>query len=428
MRIDEVTIENFRGIRSMCLPLDPRVNLFVGVNGSGKSTVLDCVAILLARFIEQLQDAKASARQRHFLEDDLSLGAPSGKIGLTARDEAHGLAAWTLARARTGATSHTVADLKALDPIVHDLRRAIAAQPGANIPTVAYYPVNRAVLQIPQRIRTPHDFEQLNALDDATSGSLQSFKLFFEWFRLREDIENERFRDTHAGMPSLLDWRDRQLGAVRAAIPRFLEGFTNLRIRRAPAPMRMMVTKGSEELALDQLSDGEKCMLALVGDLARRLAIANPALPDPLTGSGIVLIDEVDLHLHPGWQRMIVPTLSDTFPGCQFLLTTHSPQIIAHVHPQNLRTLSRENGAIVWGQPSESFGMDSNRVLSELMGTDERPHDVKARLDALFTLITQGDLAGARAAVEALRADEVSAGPELVKADTILRRKELIGR
>lgn len=72
--------------------------------------------------------------------------------------------------------------------------------------------------------------------------------------------------------------------------------------------------------------------------------------------------------------------------------------------------------------------MDANRVLSEIMGTDERPHEIKARLEALFTLIGDGDLVGAREAVKALRSDEIGVEPELVKADTVIRRKELIGR
>jgi predicted ATP-binding protein involved in virulence len=412
MRVDEVSIESFRGIRAMKMPLDPRVNLFVGINGSGKSTVLDCVAILLARFIEQLQSAKASERQRDFLEDDITLGAEDAKISLTASHEGQAPVVCTIARSRTGFTSSETTEV---------------VQSGASIPVIACYSVNRAVLQASHRYLRKHAFEQRNALDDAMSDSLKSFRLFFEWFLLREDIENEQFRKAHEEKRSDFDWNDRQLSAVRTAIPRFLDGFKDLRIRRVPSPMRMMVTKGAEELALDQLSDGEKCTLALVGDLARRLAIANPTLPDPLTGTGVVLIDEVDLHLHPGWQRMIVPTLRDTFPGCQFLLTTHSPQIIAHVPPQCVRILHREGGGIVWGQPGESFGMDTNRVLSEIMETDERPHDIKARLEALFTLIGDGDLAGAREAAAALRAD-IGVDPELVKADAVIRRKELIGR
>jgi predicted ATP-binding protein involved in virulence len=426
MRVDEVTIENFRGIRTMKMPLDPRVNLFVGINGSGKSTVLDCVALLLARFTAQLVAGdgwRTLLRRRRIIEDDISLGATETKISLTASHDAHRAVTWRRARMRDGGYAQKIV-VQPIDLLVADIRKTMSDQRGGSIPVIAHYPVNRAVLEMPQ-VTQRHDFEQLNALDHAAAGN---FGLFFEWFQLREDIENEQFRKAYEDKSSNLDWKDRQLHAVRTAIPRFLEGFKDLRIRRSPPPMRMMVTKGNEDLALDQLSDGEKCMLAMVGDLARRLAIANPTLPDALTGSGVVLIDEVDLHLHPGWQRMIVPTLRDTFPGCQFLLTTHSPQIIAHVPPRCIRTLHREEGGIVWGQPAESLGMDSNRVLSEIMGTDERPHEIKARLEALFTLIGDGDLAGAREAVKALRADEIGVEPELVKADTVIRRKELIGR
>jgi predicted ATP-binding protein involved in virulence len=430
MRVDEVSIENFRGIRAMKMPLDPRVNLFIGINGSGKSTILDCVALLLARFIEDLQGEDGPEgpefRWQGLVEDDITLGATKVRISLTASHETHTGVSWARTRLRGG--PHAVRRRSApRDTLVADIRRRMTDPDRASIPIVAYYRVNRAVLQIPLRIRQTHAFEQLNAVDGATSASPDRFKLFFEWFRLREDIENEQFRKAHEEKRSAFDWQDRQLRAVRAAIPRFLDGFKDLRIRRVPPPMRMMVTKGTEELALDQLSDGEKCLLALVGDLARRLDIANPTLPDPLTGSGVVLIDEVDLHLHPGWQRMIVPTLRDTFPGCQFLLTTHSPQIIAHLPPQCVRVLRRDAGGIVWGQPGESFGMDTNRVLSEIMGTDERPHEIKARLEALFTLIGNGDLAGAREAATALHAD-IGVDPELAKADTVIRSKELIGR
>ena len=410
----------------MKMPLDPRVNLFVGINGSGKSTVLDGVALLLARFVNKLQAVEGvtsrTVRQRGLVDDDITLGASQVSMGLTASHEAHRAVSWTRYKKR-GIGLALVHKLEQFDRLVADIRRAMTDASGGSIPIIAHYPVNRAVLRIPPII-AKHAFEQLNALDQAPLGS---FELFFEWFRLREDIENEQFRKAHEEKIPDFDWKDRQLGAVRAAIPKFLDGFKDLRIRRVPPPMRMMVTKGAEELALDQLSDGEKCMLALVGDLARRLAIANPNLREPLTGSGVVLIDEVDLHLHPGWQRMIVPTLRDTFPGCQFLLTTHSPQIIAHVQPQCVRILHREAEGIVWGQPGESFGMDTNRVLSEIMGTDERPHDIKARLEALFARIGDGDLAGAREAATALRA-EIGVDPELVKADAVIRRKELIGR
>lgn len=77
-----------------------------------------------------------------------------------------------------------------------------------------------------------------------------------------------------------------------------------------------------------QLSDGEKCTLALFGDIARRLAIANPSLDDPLQGDGVVLIDELELHMHTSWQRKVISMLKKTFPNIQFIITTHSPQIL----------------------------------------------------------------------------------------------------
>ena len=191
-----------------------------------------------------------------------------------------------------------------------------------SLPLVVYYPVNRAVLDIPLRIRTRHRFDRLAAYDGALSGDRNSFRVFFEWFREREDLENELRTDR-------AEFRDPQLQAVRRAVERFLPGFTGLRVRRSP--LRMMVDKEREELIVNQLSDGEKCTLAMVGDVARRMAIANPGIRDPLEGEAVVLIDEIDLHLHPGWQRHIVGALRETFPNCQFLLSTHSPQILSHV-------------------------------------------------------------------------------------------------
>ena len=84
----------------------------------------------------------------------------------------------------------------------------------------------------------------------------------------------------------------------------------------------------------------------MVGDLARRIAIANPALEDPLAGVGVVLIDEVDLHLHPGWQRHVVSALEETFPNCQFLVSTHSPQIVSHVAPERIWILERSTSGV----------------------------------------------------------------------------------
>ncbi|MBF0551845.1 MAG: AAA family ATPase, partial [Deltaproteobacteria bacterium] len=241
---------------------------------------------------------------------------------------------------------------------------------------------------------------------------------FFEWFRNREDLENERRLDSPP-------YRDIQLQAVRSAIESFLPGFSQLRVRRSP--LRIVVSKEGQELIVSQLSDGEKCLLALVSDLARRLAMVNPGLPDPLQGEAVVLIDEVDLHLHPKWQRSVIDQFERTFPNCQFILTTHSPQILSHVKPESVFILTREQGRVAVVRPAETFGLDSNRVLEEVLDVPERPQEIKDKLSEIFNQLDLGRLDETARLLQELK-EQIGDDPELIKAGVILRRKEIIGR
>jgi predicted ATP-binding protein involved in virulence len=145
-----------------------------------------------------------------------------------------------------------------------------------------------------------------------------------------------------------------------------------------------VIEKAGQSLKLEQLSDGEKMLLLVVSDLARRLSIASPTLDDALQGLGIVLIDEIDLHLHPQWQREVIPALRRTFPNCQFIATTHSPQVLSNVEKEDILIL--EYYKIVESTPF-TYGKDSNSILYELMNVEERPAKVKEELDELYRLI-----------------------------------------
>jgi predicted ATP-binding protein involved in virulence len=121
--------------------------------------------------------------------------------------------------------------------------------------------------------------------------------------------------------------RDRQLTAVRSALTAFMPDFTNLRVQRKPH-LHMAIDKHGATFNVTQLSLGERSLIALVGDMARRLAMMNPSMDNPLHGDGIVLIDEVELRMDPQWQLGLIAQLSTTFPNCQFVLTTHSPLVV----------------------------------------------------------------------------------------------------
>jgi predicted ATP-binding protein involved in virulence len=412
--------------------------VFIGINGVGKSSILDCLAILLSCLIARIQFDPNSrttilrwnglhsynereqdlAKGGSFRKQDIKNGENKTYNEITISLDSQELK-WILTAEQNGSKTELSGNLTEFDLFTREKRRQWQESFEANIPLAIYYPVNRAVFDIPLEIPNENVFRQIDAYKQALDGVQIGFNNFFQWFRAVEDLENEERRDNS-------DYRNQQLEAVRRAIYLLLNGFSNLRIRRSP--LRMTINKQGDELIVNQLSDGEKCLLAMVGDLARRLAIANPGLENPREGSGVVLIDEIELHLHPKWQREVIPALKRTFPNCQFIVTTHSPQVISQVKPEGIYILERTDNGIVAMRPESSYGRDSNRILEDLMDTPERPQEIKESLLELFRLIAKGDLDSARQLHQKI-ADEIGADePELVGASVSIRRREILGR
>jgi len=317
--------------------------------------------------------------ERSYKKSDIYNGASETHNKITVSidgDEA----SWATRTSQNGKQISSVLEQREqVDSIVENVYSNLAQNPNSAIPLVVYYPVNRAVFEvdISLNITEKPDFHQLTALEQAFSRTNTDFQSFFEWFRNREDIENEQIRNETG-------YRDRQLEAVRQAIQSLMPGYTDLRVRSDP--LRMTLSKQQQELIINQLSDGEKCLLALTGDLVRRLAIANPALPNPLEGEAIVLIDEIDLHLHPQWQHAVIPMLEKTFPHCQFIVSTHSPQVISEVQ-HCVYFLRTTKEGIVAERAKNAYGKDSNFILEVFMETDERPENIKMDIETLSDLI-----------------------------------------
>ncbi len=169
----------------------------------------------------------------------------------------------------------------------------------------------------------------------------------------------------------------------------------------------------------DNLSDGQRIYIAMVADIARRACLLNPHLGENVLKEtpGIVLIDELDLHLHPKWQRSIVKNLKETFPKIQFIATTHSPQIIGECKTDEIIIVTETGGK----RPSQSFGMDSNWILECLMETPARDQDIQAKIDEMFKAIDENEFGNARALAAALR-EKIGPAPEVVKADVLIHR------
>jgi predicted ATP-binding protein involved in virulence len=415
MRIKTLSLKNFRGIRELTFDdLDPKLNVIVGVNGAGKSSILDCAAVLLSRLIWRIRSTHGTGRL--FNDFDITNGATETVNTISVTVSGRNVQ-WQVAKTREGRKQQTITNLADVTRTAETVKGELEKDSKASLPLAVYYPVNRAVLDIPLRIRKKHTFEQLSAYDQALTGSRSDFRLFFEWFRFREDIENERKVRSKSKAYS-----DRELDAVREAIETFLPNVADLHIQRTP--LRMVLRKGETEVFVNQLSDGEKCLMAMVGDLARRLSIANPALENPSEGEAIVLIDELDLHLHPSWQRLVIPNLSKTFPNCQFILTTHSAQILSDVQPEKILLLDTSGEDIRLERPQGAYGLDSNRILEDIMGVPERRAEIKEKIKHLFRVISDGHLAKAKSDLSKLQ-NEIGTDPELVKAGVLIRRQEI---
>ena len=265
MLIKRLEIRNFRALASVELDLHPRANALAGVNGAGKSTLISAVHLMFLRYISAMRIGRASGRGPMLRE--LRKGADTVHLAVVAEHEGTDFS-WWIDRTFKGLHSRkTNEDLEAFRHFIREQLKALETPETANVPLFTTYPVSRAVVDIPLRIRSKDATTQAAAFQLTALSTSRTFRSFFAWYRDREDYENER-------RVEMRNFRDPQLSAVRTAVERLMPGFSDLRVRRRP--LRMIISKGGAEFEIDSLSDGEKGLLALVGDLARRLSLCNP--------------------------------------------------------------------------------------------------------------------------------------------------------
>ena len=416
MKLRSVEIENFRAIKHLKLSLDDSLTVFHGDNAHGKTSVLSAIAAALGAIPTLLPEVTGIS----FRDADRRRSARSVRVVLETTDEIK----WAI---RRGGTRRPTGRRSLRDEI-RNIIKADEEGRDVDLPIVAFYDTDRAVFDAPQRRRAfPKEFPRYAALEGALSVR-PNFRDFFKWFYAKESAElREQRRDR--------DFVSTELEAVRIAITSMIPGARDPRIELGP--LRFVVSLYSEseppeDLTLDQLSGGYRIILGLVADLARRMAQGNPHRTDPLTCEAIVLIDEIELHLHPTWQQRVLADLRRTFPNTQFLVSTHSPQVLTSVQPERIVQLSRKNGTIVANHTSAAtYGAEAGAVLATVMGVRTRPANnaFVQKLDQYLRLVADGS--GESEAARALR-DELNRlsphDPALDFADVEIRRRNVLKR
>lgn len=321
MNVRNLTLSNYRAFQGeRTFSFGSQFTAVAGINGQGKTAILDGLALLLSWFLRDLGVSKDTTRTMKQSElhgraknSTLSINLNCANIPVT-----YGVA--YSSRSRSGLK------IKHLSPI---LRRQLVfayedvKRVGDQAPLAVYYTTDRAGYRLPRAI--PQSLPGMRW--QANAGALRDRMVDYKELIARYRVwKRER--------------RSNTIEAFDTALQTFLEEFGAVEV--TPKPPWLRIRKKTNRLDPTQLSDGERSFLAIVGDLIRRLSLAHPDLKNPLLGTGVVLIDELELHLHPKWQREVVDKLRKTFPNIQFITTTHSPFIIQSLQPGELINLDPE--------------------------------------------------------------------------------------
>ena len=327
MRIRELTLRNYRVYAERPpFKFADRLTVVAGINGRGKTALLDGLALLFSRFLPHVSSARSGYRT--ITPSEVNVDAVSTDLGMKVTCAGIPLE-YKLAYDKERRQMTTT---KLLATVKREVRKAYRADDAA--PLAVYYTTDRAGYRLPKKL--PHEVPrgQAAAYTGALLNRTVNFRDFMARYRTSVTVEHAERLDN----PSYLG--DRAVAAISVLLSMFLRGFGNLRVQEEP--LRLLVDKAGVALDLSQLSDGERSFLAMICDLGRRLALANPLLDNPLHGAGVVLIDELEQHLHPSWQREVTEKLRRTFPNIQFIATTHSPFVIQALRPGELINLDPE--------------------------------------------------------------------------------------
>ncbi|MDR1349753.1 MAG: AAA family ATPase [Zoogloeaceae bacterium] len=421
MQLDKIHLKNYRAHTDLTVEFNPHFNVLVGVNGSGKTSLLHGICasfygLLLNKVPTEIasdSDVRhcveiTEGRYRFELQYPLEIVA-TGK----AFDKFH---EWKLSKTSELTRTDISGNLPSIQEAVKDT--------SITVPLVVFYPANRkwSFTNDANKIQSViHKESRKDAYTKYWNASenindLQSWVIAKCLERWQTSSETGELFDNISGD---------ELGLVNQALHHALEDIKGLRYDMKQKSLLVEWQTGVEAMTIEHLSDGQRAIICLVVDIARRMCILNPQLGQEVTEKtpGIVLIDELDMHLHPEWQRRITRSLKTAFPAVQFIVASHSPQVIGELRPEEIILLTTEGMA----HPQTSYGLDSSKVLEEIMGASPRTESVQKDLDSLSKAIAYNKLGEAKKYLNKLQKETFDL-PELLGAQALIQRKEVLGK
>lgn len=421
-RLSDLSLFDFRKFKNLNITFDSHLTVIIGNNGSGKTSLSQAIAKTLS-WVSAGIEKEGKNGQPITYSDINNDSVHFADIMTSFYFGKQTLVKGKLSRAIQGAVEKRdskVVELKLLS----NVWRVINATKEINLPLFAFYSVERShpISMNKQSSEKTSNDKRLDRFD-AYTGALDGagkFEHFYEWFislhkkavvdntgevdRLRSRIQKlsilaeddetflEILNETKEKYNLALEQKENNKGigdskylelTVKTIVD-VVPSVSNIWVETKSGFDEIYVTNDSEKVKISQLSDGQRIFMSLVADLTRRLVLLNPNISNPMNGQGIVIIDEIELHLHPKWQQGIILSLQTVFPNIQFIVTTHSPQVLSTVDYRSVRVLDYDkDGNQIAGVPEyQTKGVASADILARIMHTDSIP-DIEEANDVI---------------------------------------------
>lgn len=438
MYLEKLKLHNFRCYEKLEIDFNRQLTVLVGKNGSGKTTVLEAIAIALGTWFVgfNIVNAKGINKRTDPLRKAYQIGATDdvqtqfpveieawGKIEESKDQILH----WKR-ELYTPTGTMTTKDAKEIVEYAAEYQKAISeGRTDIYLPMVAYYGTGR--LWDYHRQKRTDVFKvssRTNGYIDCLDGTA-NVKLMMDWFQIMTINKYQRQEENLESNPEL----DTVYLAMEKCLTN-LSGYSDVKIRYNMGTQELDVYYSEQDkqrmrIPLNQLSDGYKGMISLVADIAYRMATLNPQLGTEVLskGDGVVLIDEVDLHLHPAWQQKVIDNLMNIFPKVQFIVSTHAPAIISSVKTDKLRILSNKEVCMTANQV---YGKDVNSVMKEIMGVNDRPDQFVELFEKFYRLLSEKKYDDAGDVLDKLDEERGYHDPEIAKCRVKLKLERMRGK
>lgn len=437
MKLKKVKIINYRCFKEAEIDFDEHTTLIVGKNGAGKTAILDAVAVAISTFLLGIDVgvsrsiSKDDARYEfHDLDGTVD---PQHQFPVNIESIGDILDNYNVKWVRSlnsESGNTTVKEARELTNISKSVQnRIMTGDKSLNLPLISYYGTGRLYAQKKEKknIKSLTEFKRQVGYVDCMAAESNE-KLMLNWFQIQTlKSLQEQQRTGKVEKPLLLK-------TVESAICKCFErisGSKNADIVFDLDTHRLVLNFESgdgslQKFAMDEMSDGYKNTLSMIGDIAYRMAVLNPMLGDKVLEetSGVVMIDEIDLHLHPQWQQTIISDLNTIFPKIQFIVSSHAPAVINSVAKEQIRIL--DNGGI-YMPAAQTYGRDANSILREVMKVSERPTDIKQRMNLFYSYMDENNYKEANNVLTEIEAIVGTTDPDIAAARTSLDLEKILG-